>query len=188
MSMKRWLALSLLLTIAPATWAAFKPIRALAPQWAGTTCEGAICIDDPARLDEARALYRDALAFVDTRVGRIQAPPRMVFCATAACSQRFGFRANAAYTVGTSGIVISHRGWAPFFVRHELIHHLQNERLGTIRAGFFKPAWWREGMAYSLSLDPRRPLPAPLEGLRATYETWAAHQHGLDPWQAAASL
>ena len=188
MNRRTLLVLAALLAVAPVTWAAFKPIRVVAPEWVGMTCQGRVCVESPAHLAAAQALYRDALAFVDARVGRIAAPPRMAFCSTLACSRRFGFTSQGAYTVGTSGIAISHRGWAPYFARHELIHHLQNERLGTLRAGFFKPAWWREGMAYSLSEDPRRPLPASLEGLRAHYETWAGSQRGRDVWQAAASL
>ncbi|MEO5688058.1 MAG: hypothetical protein ABIR54_11890 [Burkholderiaceae bacterium] len=183
-----WLILVALLSIAPATWAAFKPIRVLAPEWVGMTCEGRVCVEEPARLHAAQALYADALAFVDARVGAVAAPPRIAFCSTLACSRRFGFTSQGAYTVGTSGIAISYRGWQPYFVRHELIHHLQNERLGSVRAGFFKPAWWREGMAYSLSEDPRRPLTPSLEVLRASYETWEKALHGRDVWQAAATL
>lgn len=56
-------------------------------------------------------------------------------------------------------------------MRHELIHHLQNERFGAVRNSFFKPTWFREGMAYSLSGDPR-PLPEPLQGYRAQFDAW----------------
>ena len=188
MTRLKLLVLAALLAAAPVTWAAFKPIRVMAPEWVGMTCDGRVCVEEPARMAAAKTVYADALAFVDHRVGVIQAPPRMAFCSTLACSRRFGFTSQGAYTVGTSGIAISHRGWAPYFARHELIHHLQNERLGTIRAGFFKPAWWREGMAYSLSEDPRRPLPPSLERQRAAYETWEKALRGRDVWQAAATL
>src|SRR5205814_1105649 len=98
--------------------------------------------------------------------------PRAVFCSTKACSESFGFTSQNAYTVATVGVVISNRGWKPYFVRHELIHHLQNERLGSLRTWLLKPVWFREGMAYSLSRDPRRPLPGPLQGYRSEFETW----------------
>jgi len=181
---KRLLLPLLLLAIPVLSWAFFKPIRVLAPQLAGQTCEGAVCVDDPSRLRQAEAIYGDALEFVDHRVGRIRSPPRMVFCSTARCSGRFGFTDNGAYTVGVSGIVISHRGWAPYFARHELIHHLQNERLGVFGAWLGRPTWWREGMAYSWSIDERRPLPQPLESYRSDFDEWLARTGRDQVWTA----
>ena len=49
---------------------------------------------------------------------------------------------------------------------------MQNQRLGSLRMWLFKPVWFREGMAYSLSGDPRKPLPEPLQGYRSAFETW----------------
>jgi hypothetical protein len=155
-----------------AAWALVKPVRVLAPELEGLTCVERVCVDDPLRRAEALALYRVALGFVRTSVGALEAPPRAVFCSTAACSKDFGFTRVHAYTVGTFGIVIGDRAWRPFYVRHELIHHLQNERLGSLRTWLFKPTWFREGMAYSLSQDPRKPLPQPLEGYRAHFDAW----------------
>lgn len=155
-----------------AAWAFVKPVRVLAPQLEGLTCEGLVCIDDPARRDEAAALYRDAFRFVQTSVGAMALEPRAVFCSTHACAEKFGLLRRNAYNVGTFAVVIGDRGWKPYFVRHELIHHLQNERLGSIQNSFFKPVWFREGMAYSLSEDPRRPLPEPLQGYRSRFEAW----------------
>jgi len=183
---KRVLLLLPLLAIPALSWAFFKPIRVLAPQLVGQTCEGAVCVDDPARLRDAQAIYRDALAFVDQSVGPIQSPPRAVFCSTAACSRRFGFTNNGAYTVGVSGIAISHRGWAPYFARHEMIHHLQNERLGVFGAWLGRPMWWREGMAYSLSLDERKLLPEPLQSYRSGFDQWLAKAGREKLWTAVA--
>ena len=155
-----------------AAWAFVKPVRVIAPQLEGVECEGRVCVDDPAKRAEATMLYRDAVRFVQTSVGAIQTEPRAIFCSTRACAERFGMGRRNAYTVGTAALVIGDRGWYPFFVRHELIHHLQNERLGSIRNTFFEPVWFREGMAYSLSRDPRRPLVEPLEGYRSRFEAW----------------
>jgi hypothetical protein len=93
-----------------------------------------------------------------------------------------------AYTVGTVSMVIGHRGWRPYLVRHDLIHHLQNERLGGLNAWLLKPTWFREGMAYSLSQDPRHPLPAPLEGYRKDFESWFQHIDRDHLWVEAARL
>jgi hypothetical protein len=155
-----------------AAWAFVKPVRVLAPQFAGLECEGLVCVDEPAKRAEATTLYQDAFRFVRTSVGAMQAEPRAIFCSTHACSEKFGLNRRNAYTVGTVAMVIGDRGWQPYFVRHELIHHLQNERLGSIRNSFLKPVWFREGMAYSLSEDPRRPLPEPLQEYRSRFEDW----------------
>jgi len=160
------------LSLPLAAWAFVKPVRVLAPQLEGLECVGQVCVDDPARRAQATALYRDAVNFVQTRIGAMETTPRAIFCSTRACSEKFGLGRRSAYTVGLVAMVIGDRGWYPFYVRHELIHHLQNERLGSVRNSFFKPVWFREGMAYSLSGDPRRPLVDPLEGYRSAFEAW----------------
>ena len=100
----------------------------------------------------------------------------------------FGFTSANAYTVATVGVVMSNRGWKRYFVRHELIHHLQNEHLGSLRAWLFKPDWFREGMAYSLSQDPRRPLPEPLQGYRSEFEMWFRRVGSAQLWREAERL
>ena len=170
--LKRLIFAGSLFILPLAAWALVKPMRVLAPQLEGLTCDEWVCVDDTSRRAEATRLYRDALNFVETSVGTLHTIPRAVFCAKPACSDKFGFEEALAYDVGTVSIVISHRGWRPYLIRHELIHHLQNERLGWIRARLFKPAWFREGMAYSLSQDPRKRLPEPLQDYRSEFEAW----------------
>lgn len=172
-----------------ACWALIKPLRVLAPELAGLHCfDGQVCIDDPARLAEAQSLRHEAVAFVNQRVARIENTPRMLFCTTAACEKTFGFTSNAAYNVGTSGLVVARRGWKPYFIRHELIHHVQAERLGALKMWASTPTWFIEGMAYSWSEDPRRPLPPQLEAYRQAFEAWATTLPPKQVWAAAASL
>ncbi|WP_435497479.1 hypothetical protein [Variovorax sp. RB3P1] len=173
------------------TWATFKPIRVLAPQWVGLTCTGEnVCVDDVSKLPDALALRKEALSFVATRVDRIGTVPRFVFCSQQPCAQSFGFSPyQGAYHVGTSGVVIGPLGWRPFFVRHELIHHVQMENIGSMHALLFTPTWFIEGMAYSLSEDPRRPLPEPLEGWRNHFEAWYPTQQKKEEfWGVARAL
>ena len=155
-----------------AAWAYVKPLRVLAPELEGVTCERRICVDDPARRAQAERLFQNALRQVEAQFGPLERPPLAVFCSTRACALKFGFTDQNAYNFGSYAIVIGDRGWYPFFVRHELIHQLQNQRLGSLRMWLFKPVWFREGMAYSLSRDPRKPLPEPLQGYRSAFETW----------------
>jgi hypothetical protein len=175
----------LILLAAGATWAFYRPIRVLAPEWAGVEClRGNICIDDPSRLVEASKLYAEALGAVQSRLGPPRQEPRIIFCATEGCSHSFGFTYQLGYTFGTRGIVISHRGWRPYTVRFELIRYLQNEHLG----GTSKPAWFREGMAASLSDDPRRPMPEPLNSFRMQFDDWFGRIDKKQFWTEAARL
>ncbi len=181
--------LALLHLLPAAAWAAFKPLRVLAPELLGLHCiEQGVCIDDMRRLPEALALKHEAVAFVEQHIDQIGTVPRMVFCADAPCARSFGFTHQGAYNVGTAGIVIGPRGWHAHFVRHELIHHLQNERLGSLYAWAITPSWFLEGMAYALSDDPRRPLPEPLEGWRSSFEHWYPAVPRARLWQAAKTL
>ena len=171
-----------------AAWAFIKPVRVLAPELAGVECRGKVCVDDPSRMAEATTLYEEAVQFVWINVGELQTLPRAIFCSTPACSKAFGFTLADAYNFGTTAVVISHRGWKPYFVRHELIHHLQNEHLGSLRTWLFKPIWFREGMAYSMSQDPRRPLPEPLQSYRSQFEAWFKRVGSSRLWSEAEQL
>ncbi len=177
-----------LLSLPLAVWAFFKPVRILVPELAGVTCfSEVICIDDPSRLAEASALYEGALEFVDSSIGQIEKPPRVVFCTTESCNELFGFKA-AANTIGTFGIVISPRAWKPYYLRHEMIHHLQKERLGNIKGWLVTPDWFIEGMAYFLSEDPRSTLPEPLQQYRAQFVAWYKQVVKEHLWAEAANL
>ena len=172
-----------------ATWALWKPIRALAPELAGVECyEGGVCTDAPARVEEARKLREDSLRFVAQKAGTFQAAPTMIFCSTAQCEKSFGFRGNAAYNLGASRLVVSSRGWLPFYISHELIHCVQVERIGGFRMLLHTPTWLIEGMAYSLSEDPRRPLTEPWETYRQQFEVWAIQGPPEELWQRAVAL
>ncbi|GAB3663816.1 hypothetical protein [Ramlibacter alkalitolerans] len=170
-------------------WAVFKPVRVLVPQWAGVECySSGVCTDDASFAAEAARLKTEAVAFVQQKLGRIERVPRVIFCASAACEASFGFGANASYNVGTSGAVVSRRGRHDYYLRHELIHHVQAERLGAARLWLATPTWFIEGMAYSISEDPRHPLAEPFESFRAQYENWASQQAHGDLWSRAREL
>ena len=69
--------------------------------------------------------------------------------------------------------VISPRGWKPYYLRHEMIHWIQAERLGFFKM-YSEPEWFIEGMAYSLSQDPRPTLVEPFQGYRTKFQAWYA--------------
>lgn len=186
--------LSLSVFVPVAVWAYVKPVRVIAPELTGVTCfDELVCVDDLSRKSEAKSLYLNARSFVQSKLGEIENTPRAIFCSTKECSSKFGLYrgmyGNAgAYNVGTLGLVISYRGWQPYYVRHELIHHVQNEKLGSVNAWFFKPNWFKEGMAYSLSEDPRDPLPETLEAYRKKYNDWSSTLNNSQIWDEADRL
>lgn len=186
--MLKRLLLIIMLCVPAAAWAFFKPVRIVAPELAGLSClDDTLCIDDLSRTEEAVKLYDEALQFVDASVGAIENKPRVIFCSSDACSESFSLGRRAGMTIGTFGIVINSRGWQPFYVRHEMIHHLQNEQLGIFTA-WSKPKWFFEGMAYSLSEDPRSKLSEPFEAYRSRFERWYASIGKERIWSEAGNL
>ena len=179
-SVKRLLLLVCLVVPAVA-WAVVKPVRVVALGFADVTCYRDVCIDDTARMDEASQLARDAQAFVEARVGAFGRNPRLVFCSKQACADYFGLGARSAVTVASVATVIGPGAWKPHYVRHELIHHAQSDRIGTL-ALLFKPRWVVEGMAYGLSDDPRTPLAEPFESQRKEFLEWHKRKGSSDLW------
>lgn len=167
-----------------AAMALVKPLRVAVPGlMPGITCtSSAICIDDVSRLTTAEQLYKDGSTVASKAVGKFRHAPRMVFCATSQCASMFGVGTRAAEAVGDIGLVVAPRGWTTFYVAHELIHHRQAEELGNL-ALFMKPKWMIEGMAYSLSEDPRHPLGGPLEQWRSRFDAWRADRGTGDLWE-----
>lgn len=191
MNMKKTLlilgTLSILTPIA--TWAMYKPARVLAPDWiSGVVCVSSIiCLEDESKLQEAEALYHDAAHFVSSTVGVFKNNPKVVFCTTENCYRSFGFKQASATTVGTSGIVVSPRGWKPYYLRHEMIHHRQSEELGVFRS-LLKPEWFIEGMAYSLSHDPRQELSSHWQKTREKFDEWLERVGANHLWEKARNI
>ncbi|VAW75995.1 hypothetical protein MNBD_GAMMA12-2662 [hydrothermal vent metagenome] len=167
-------------------WIAHKPVRLFAPQWvSGITCKSpTICIDDTSRYAQALELYNKASQYINLSVGKIKNKPRIVFCSTMSCFKSFGFNRAAAQTVGQLGIIISPRGWKYYYIRHEMIHHLQAEKMGTY-SQWRSPAWFTEGMAYFLSQDPRETLAMPNQQHRIEFSKWYRLVGKENLWEAA---
>jgi hypothetical protein len=185
---KKRLALLLLVVVPIAAWMIIKPVRVIAPQLVGVSCPiQTICVDDLSKLQVATGMYTDAVTFVSSYVGPLDEPPKVIFCSTEACASSFGLGARSAVTFGSFGTVIRPRAWKPYYVRHELIHHLQVQHLGVFGM-LFKPSWFVEGMAYSLSQDPRTPLDEPFEGYRNRFLSWYSSIERVTVWQEAQKL
>lgn len=180
----RRIALLFFVVVPAIAWMLVKPIRVVAPALFDISCLAApVCVDDLTKLESAMALYSEGLAFVSEKVSPLQGKPRVIFCSSEACANSFGLGARSAVTFGTVGTVIGPSAWKPYYVRHELIHHLQGQRLGVLRC-LLMPSWFIEGMAYSLSQDPRTPLTVPFEGYRSRFMSWYAAVGKDRIWQA----
>ncbi|MDG0027886.1 hypothetical protein [Trinickia sp. Y13] len=183
-----WIAIGILAALPAAAFAFVKPLRVVAPTlMPGIECPSPnICIDNAALLGDARRLYREGYEQAVAAVGPFRSAPRVVFCTTAACADEFGLGRRAAETAGDFGMAVAPRGWKPFYLVHEMIHYRQAESLGNIAVAT-KPKWLIEGMAYSLSGDPRHPLSKPFEQWRSQFNAWYANVGPQDLWKAAQS-
>ncbi|MGE8174937.1 hypothetical protein [Pseudomonas fluorescens] len=191
MKLKRIILISVItaLTLPAAVLAFVKPLRVVAPLLVPeVTCPLAnICIDSVALLGDAQQLYAAGYATAATAVGPFQNVPRVVFCTTDSCAQSFGLGQRAAAAVGDVGLIVAPRGWKAFYLAHELIHFRQAQSLGNLAVAT-QPKWLIEGMAYSLSGDPRHPLGPPFEQWRSQFEAWHASLGTRDIWDAARSV
>lgn len=191
MKLKRMILISLatVLTLPIAALAFVKPLRVVAPSLIpGVACPlPNVCTDSVAQLGDAQQLYKEGYATAATAVGPFRKVPRVVFCTTDSCAESFGLGRRAAEAVGDFGLIVAPRGWKSFYLAHELIHYRQAESLGNLAVAT-KPEWLIEGMAYSLSGDPRHPLSSPFEQWRSQFEAWHANLDTRDMWDAARSV
>ncbi|MGY6275260.1 hypothetical protein [Methylomonas sp. MgM2] len=170
----KWLvAIVLLLPITAFTL--IKPVRVLIPEAFGVNCsEHNVCVDDYSRLAEAVSLLNESKSFLAAQWGLSIDEPKIIFCSTEKCRSAFGLSNRAGFTFGNFGIVMAPRGWQQHYVTHELIHHWQAETFGSLVRWMAKP-WLIEGMAYSLSNDPRSELHEPFESYRQQFNNWYRH-------------
>lgn len=176
-------ALLLIFISFTAAWFLVKPVRVTLPTVFGITCfDKVICLEDASKLGEAQRLYAESASFVSDTVGRIDGSPKVIFCSSVKCDNTFGLGARSAVTFGRMGTVIGHHSWHSHFVRHELIHFLQYERLGVLTV-LLKPKWIIEGMAYSMSLDSRSELEEPWQNYRIMFNEWYSNIDKNNLWQ-----
>lgn len=172
--------------IPPVVWAIVKPVRVIAPGVFGIECfQEGVCVDDPEKYEAASRLHSDAVIFLNDRVHRLSQVPKVIFCSTEKCANTFGLGDRSAVTFGTYGSVIGPKAWKPYYVHHELIHQLQGQMLGILKC-LILPSWLLEGMAYSLSEDPRVPLNEPWESDRTRFNEWLSKRDKSKMWQEAA--
>lgn len=182
--LKRWMLIAWLSCIPLSVWALVKPARLL-EKFKEVSCVGdTICTDDMTHFLEASKLYEGALQFLATSITPLQARPLIVFCSSEACYRSFGFNRTKGESIGRFCIVISPRGWNSYVIRHEMIHRLQYQQMGVLKM-YREPSWFIEGMAYSLSEDPRTELVQPYQQYRSQFQAWYAQVGREHLWNEA---
>lgn len=166
------LSVVILLVLPISTFAFYKPIRVLIPEPFGVSCnEQNVCVEDASQLAAAVALLNNSKRYLEMQWGLSIGEAKIIFCSTEKCQSAFGLSQKAGFTLGTFGITIAPRGWKQHYVAHELIHYWQAENFGNI-ALLNGERWLIEGMAYSLSNDPREKLHEPFESYRQRFNDW----------------
>jgi len=152
----------------------YKQSRIVAPEWYGAICiDNYICLEDVTKIDDAKKLYDYALKLTENKLTKTQKKPIAIFCSSKECSKKFGLKRASAFNLGTLGIIISYKGWEKHIVSHEFIHYWQSSVNGNIKMLILKNKQWLiEGMAYSMSEDPRLILANPYQSYRITFNKW----------------
>ena len=177
-----------LVLVAPlVAWAAFKPVRILAPALNNVTCVERVCADDPSRLDHASELQRNALAEVARKLGTVEDAPLTIFCSTRECYRSFGGGAERGATLFDWGVILPPESWVAHIVEHEYIHMLQAQELGLFGREQ-TPAWFKEGMPFLVSNPPAYDLPAYARPFVARYKAWEQRVGRENVWAEAARL
>jgi hypothetical protein len=152
----------------------YKPIRVLWPEVVGLKRTiGDVYVDDERRGLEAGRLLDVSIEEINGKGFYFKKLPRILFCTDQRKYELLGFKESAARTIDGLAIVVGPRGSQSFYLKHELIHYWQHENLGWSYSWRY-PAWLVEGMAYSLSDDPRHPIAQPWESYRTRFEVWFA--------------
>ena len=181
------MVLALVVAIPAFGWAAFKPVRILAPALNGMTCRGSVCVELASELARAAQLQRDAVAEVSRKLVALEQPPLTVFCSTRQCYHSFGGGMERGATVFNRGVILPPESWVPHIVQHEYIHMLQAQQLGLVGRQR-TPAWFKEGMPFFVSEPPTYDLPAYARSHVARYQSWEQKIGRKNVWQAAADL
>lgn len=181
----KWVV-AVLLLVPISALAFFKPVRVLIPEAFGVHCnEQNLCVDDIAQLAAAESLLNGSKSYLETQWGLAVGETRIVFCSTEQCRSAFGLANKAGFTLGSFAIAIAPRGWKQYYVAHELIHHWQADNFGSL-ALLAGEQWLIEGMAYSLSNDPRQELHQPFESYRQQFNDWYRLNAGIPLKQSLA--
>lgn len=176
------------LVVTPAVaWAAFKPVRILAPTFNGMTCIDRVCVEEPSRLIEAQALQRAAVAEVGRKLVPLERAPVTVFCSTRQCYHSFGGGMERGAALFNWGVILPPESWLSYMVEHEYIHMLQSQELGLLGRQQ-TPAWFKEGMPFFISEPPPHELPDYARPLASRYQAWEQRVGRENVWKAAGGL
>ena len=179
--------LALVVATPAIAWAAFKPVRILAPALNGMTCVARVCVQEPSKLALAQDLQNNAVEAVGQKLLPLEHAPLTVFCSTRECYHSFGGGMERGAAILNWGVILPPESWVAHIVEHEYIHMLQAEQLGLLgREG--TPQWFKEGMPFFISAPPAHDLPDYARPLVAQYQAWEQQEGRGNIWQRAVDL
>ena len=180
-------ALTLLVAMPAIAWAAFKPVRMLAPQLNGVTCVAQVCVEETSKLRQAQALQESAVAAVGRKLLPLEQAPVTVFCSTRECYQSFGGGMERGAAILNWGVILPPESWVAHIVEHEYIHMVQAQQLGLLGRER-TPQWFKEGMPFLISEPPEHDLPDYARPLVAQYQAWEQREGRSNVWRRAMDL
>ena len=190
MKLRRALGLAtfaLLVATPVIAWAAFKPVRILAPTLNSVTCVAQVCVEELSRLKQAQALQHNAVTAVGRKLLPLEQVPLTVFCSTRECYKSFGGGMERGAAILDWGVILPPESWVAHIVEHEYIHMLQAQQLGLL-ARERTPQWFKEGMPFFISEPPAHDLPDYARPLVAQYQAWEEMEGRSNVWQRALAL
>lgn len=179
--------LALSAAIPAIAWAAFKPVRILAPTLNGMTCVAQVCVEEASKLALAQTLQHSAVEAVGRKLVPLEQAPLTVFCSTRECYQSFGGGMERGAAILDWGVILPPESWVAHIVEHEYIHMLQAQQLGLLGREA-TPLWFKEGMPFLISAPPAHDLPAYARPLVAQYQTWEQKEGRSHVWLSAIDL
>ncbi len=177
-----------LFVAAPAiAWAAFKPVRILAPTLNGMTCVARVCVQETSKLALAQELQSNAIEAVGQKLVPLKQTPLTVFCSTRECYQSFGGGMERGAAILNWGVILPPESWVAHIVEHEYIHMLQAQQLGLLGRER-TPLWFKEGMPFLISAPPAHDLPSYAHSLVARCQAWERQVERSNVWRRVTDL
>ncbi len=185
--MKRAIVLTMPILIVVAALLYIKPLKFLAPCFAGVECYGSVCVDDTKKIESALNLYSSAVERLHKRGISTPLRQKIIYCATIKCYQSFGGGTERAISFPFLGTVISPESWQIYITQHELVHWAQFSEMGAIST-MIKPEWFREGMAYYFSEAPESDIPIHYFPMIEKYQKWHVRKTWAEVIQSSQQL
>ena len=125
----------------------------------------------PLMADSNTAYINEIPDFTPSRITGRQYANGSEMCAPVAVSNLLLWMTDMRRDQAGQAKLLASSRYMNTYVKHEIIHYWQAENFGVIKM-LFMDDWLIEGMAYSLSDDPRKKLEQPWQSHRTKFTQW----------------